>query len=90
MTRLETLKEIGNIYNTDISKYRLKNVGQIFKTRNGNELINKIFNIYNLLIFNLYQNNMRLKDVKKIHLINNTIYFDLEFLKNYELCDKEV
>lgn len=90
MTRLETLKEIGNIYNIDISKYQLKNVGQIFKTRKENELINKIFNIYNLLIFNLYQNNMRLKDVKKIHLINNTIYFDLASLKNYELCDKEV
>ena len=90
MTRLETLKEIGNIYNLDISKYELKNIGQTFKTRNENELINKIFNIYNLLIFNLYQNNMRLKDVKKIHLINNTIYFDLEPLKNYELCDKEV
>lgn len=90
MTRLEALKAIANIYNTDISKYQLKNVGQIFKTKNKNEMINKIFNIYNLLIFNLYQNNMRLKDIKKIHLINNTIYFDLEFLKNYELCDKEV
>lgn len=90
MTRLQALKEIGNIYDIDISKYQLKSVGQIFKIRNENEIINRIFSIYDLLMYNLYQNNVRLKNVKKIHLINNIIYFDLEILKNYELCDKEV
>lgn len=49
--------------------------------------IDKICNIYYLLLTILYKNNCRLKDVTKIHLIKNTIYFDLENIKNYELCD---
>lgn len=90
MTRFEALKQIGSIYDININKYQLKNVGQIFKVRNENETINKIFNIYDFLMYNLYQNNVRLKDVTKIHLIKDNIFYDLKELPNCELCVKEV
>ena len=90
MTRKEALNEIARLYDEDISK--CTNIGGTYLLRKQNSTINTIFNTYNFLIFTLYKNNARLKDVIKIHLIDNTIYFDLKNMRNYELCDlvKEV
>ena len=90
MTRKQALNEIARLYNEDISK--CISIGRTYLLRKQNSTINTIFNTYNFLIFTLYKNNARLKDVIKIHLINNTIYFDLKNMRNYELCDlvKEV
>lgn len=90
MTRKQALNEISRLYNEDISK--CISVGSTYLLRKQNSIIDKIFNTYNFLIVTLYKNNARLKDVIKIHLINNTIYFDLKNMRNYELCDlvKEV
>ena len=85
MTRKQALDEISRLYNEDISK--CISVGSTYLLRKQNSIIDKIFNTYNFLIVTLYKNNARLKDVIKIHLINNTVYFDLENMKNYELCD---
>lgn len=85
MTRKQALNEISRLYNEDISK--CINVGSTYLLRKQNSIIDKIFNTYNFLIVTLYKNNARLKDVIKIHLINNTIYFDLKNMRNYELCD---
>ena len=85
MTRKQALNEIARLYNGDISK--CTSIGNTYLLRKQNSTINTIFNTYNFLIFTLYKNNARLKDVIKIHLINNTIYFDLKNMRNYELCD---
>lgn len=90
MTRKQALNEIARLYNGDISK--CTSIGSTYLLRKQNSTINTIFNTYNFLIGTLYKNNARLKDVIKIHLIDNTIYFDLKNTRNYELCDllKEV
>jgi hypothetical protein len=84
MTRKQALNEIASLYNGDISK--CTSVGSEYLLRKKNSTIDKIFYTYNFLIVTLYKNNARLKDVIKIHLINNTIYFDLKNTRNYELC----
>ena len=68
MTRKEALNEIARLYDEDISK--CTNIGCTYLLRKQNSTINTIFNTYNFLIFTLYKNNARLKDVIKIHLIN--------------------
>lgn len=85
MTRKQALNEIANLYNADISK--CVNIGDQYFLRKQNSIIDKVFLTYYLLLGILYKNNARLKDVVKIHLINDTIYFDLKNMKNYELCD---
>lgn len=85
MTRKQALNEIARLYDCDISK--CTSVGSTYLLRKQNLTIDKIFQTYDILIVTLYKNNTRLKDVKKIHLINNTIYFDLDNMKNYELCN---
>lgn len=85
MTRKQALNEIARLYNDDISK--CTSIGSTYLSRKQNSTIDTIFHTYNFLIFTLYKNNARLKDVIKIHLINNKIYFDLKNMKNYELCD---
>lgn len=85
MTRKQALNEIASLYNEDISK--CTSIGSEYLLRKQNSKIDTIFHTYNFLIGTLYKNNARLKDVIKIHLINNTIYFDLKNMRNYELCD---
>lgn len=85
MTRKQALNEIASLYNGDISK--CTSVGSEYLLRKQNSTIDKVFLTYYLLLGVLYKNNARLKDVIKIHLINNTIYFDLKNMRNYELCD---
>ena len=85
MTRKQALNEIASLYNGDISK--CTSVGSEYLLRKQNSIIDKVFLTYYLLLGVLYKNNARLKDVIKIHLINNTIYFDLKNMRNYELCD---
>lgn len=85
MTRKQALNEIASLYNSDISK--CTSVGSEYLLRKQNSIIDKVFLTYYLLLGVLYKNNARLKDVIKIHLINNTIYFDLKNMRNYELCD---
>lgn len=85
MTRKQALNEIANLYNADINK--IISIGEQYLARKQDPIIDRIFITYYLLMGTLYKNNARLKDVVKIHLINNTIYFDLENMSNYELCD---
>lgn len=85
MTRKQALNEIAKLYDCDISK--CTSVGSEYLLRKQNSIIDKVFLTYYLLLGVLYKNNVRLKDVIKIHLINNTIYFDLKNMRNYELCD---
>lgn len=85
MTRKQVLNEIANLYNVDINL--CTSIGEQYLARKQNLIIDKVFLTYYLLLGVLYKNNARLKNVVKIHLINNTIYFDLENMKNYELCD---
>lgn len=76
MTRKQALNEIASLYNEDISK--CTSIGSEYLLRKQNSTIDTIFHTYNFLVETLYKNNARLKDVIKIHLINNTIYFDLK------------
>lgn len=84
MTRKQALNEIANLYNADIN---CTSIGEQYLARKQNSIIDKVFLTYYFLLGVLYKNNSRLKDVVKIHLINDTIYFDLKNMKNYELCD---
>lgn len=85
MTRKQALNEIASLYNVDINLYT--SIGEQYLARKQNSIIDKVFLTYYLLLGVLYKNNARLKDVIKIHLINNTIYFDLKNMRNYELCE---
>lgn len=85
MTRKQALNKIANLYNADINS--CTSIGEKYLVRKQNPITDKVFLTYYFLLGILYKNNTRLKDVVKIHLINNTIYFDLENMKNYELCD---
>lgn len=85
MTRKEALKRIANLYKVEISENT--SIGERYILREQNPIIDKVFLTYYLLLGVLYKNNARLKDVNKIHSLNNTIYFDLENMNNFELCD---
>lgn len=85
MTRKQALNQLANLYNANITE--CNSIGEQYLARKQNSIIDKVFITYYLLLGFLYKNNTRLKNVVKIHLINNTIYFDLENMKNYELCD---
>lgn len=85
MKRKQALSEIASLYKADISK--CISVGSEYLLRKQNPTIDKVYFTYYFLLSFLYKNNTRLKDVVKIHSINKTIYFDLENMKNYELCD---
>lgn len=85
MTRKEALKQIANLYKVEISENT--SIGERYILREQNPIIDKVYFTYSFLLSFLYKNNARLKDVNKIHSLNNTIYFDLENMNNFELCD---
>lgn len=85
MTRKEALKQIANLFKVEISENT--SIGERYILREQNPMIDKVYFTYSFLLSFLYKNNARLKDVSKIHSLNNTIYFDLENMNNFELCD---
>ncbi len=85
MKRKEALKQIAKLYKVEISENT--SIGEQYILREQNPIIDKVYFTYSFLLSFLYKNNVRLKNVSKIHSLNNTIYFDLENMKNYELCD---
>lgn len=87
MKRNEAIKKIGQIYGINIQNSDLACVGNIKYQRETNILFDKTISTYNFLFCLLYSNKARLKDLTAIYEFNNTIYFDLKYLRGNELLD---